>query len=270
MERKLLGIDVIRIDGGTQSRAQIDHHIVEEYADLMEDGVEFPAVRVYFDGVHYFLADGFHRYHASRMAKKGSLLADVDTGTVRDAILYSLGANFEHGLRRTNADKRKAVQSMLDDFEWSEWSTIQIARKCNVSEGLVESMRKESKTGVRKFKKADGTVGERKATNTKREDLEPKEVPVAEPEGNEHDEMVAELVAENERINDRLAVAAMNGTEEEKAMAAETIDTLREEVRVLKIELAAVKGSRDRFQSEVAQLKKQCAMYVKKLKELEK
>lgn len=266
MERKLLGIDVVRIDGGTQSRAEINHHIVEEYAELIRDGVEFPAVRVYFDGVYYFLADGFHRYHAHRAAKKGAILADVESGTVRDAILYSLGANHEHGLRRTNADKRKAVQSMLDDFEWSDWTTAEIARRCHVSERMVERMREESKTGTRKFMKPDGSVGERKAKNVKPVEPEAKPEPVAEPEGNEHDEMVAELVAENERINDRLAVAAMDGTAEEKALAAETIDTLREEVRILKIELAAVKSSRDRFQSEVAQLKKQCAMYLKKLK----
>ena len=264
MERKLLGIDVVRIDGGTQSRSEINHHIVEEYADLIAEGVEFPAVRVYFDGVHYFLADGFHRYHAHRMAEKGAILVDVENGTVRDAILYSLGANHEHGLRRTNADKRKAVQSMLDDFEWSDWTTAEIARRCRVSERMVERMREESKTGTRKFAKPDGTVGERKAKNVTIAEPTPKEEPVA--EGNEHDEMVAELVAENERINDRLAVAAMDGTAEEKALAAETIDTLREEVRILKIELTAVKGSRDRFQSEVAQLKKQCAMYAKKLK----
>jgi len=78
--------------------------------------------------------------------------------------------------------------------------------------------------------------------------------------------MVAELVAENERITDRLAVAAMEGTEEEKSMAADTIESLREELRILKIELAAVKQSRDQYQSENGQLKKQCAMYERKMK----
>jgi FtsZ-binding cell division protein ZapB len=58
----------------------------------------------------------------------------------------------------------------------------------------------------------------------------------------------------------------MEGTEEEKAMAADTIESLREELRVLKIELAAVKQSRDQYQSENGQMKKQIASYVKKLK----
>jgi predicted nucleic acid-binding Zn-ribbon protein len=60
----------------------------------------------------------------------------------------------------------------------------------------------------------------------------------------------------------------MEGTEEEKSIAAETIEGLREEVRVLNIELAAVKQSRDRFQSEVAELKKQCESQQRQLKKL--
>ena len=267
MERKLIGLDAIRIDGGTQSREKIDESVVSEYASLIEDGTVFPAVRVYFDGIHHYLADGFHRYHAHRKAGKGSIESDVENGTLRDAILYSLGANHEHGLQRTNADKRKAVQAMLDDFEWQEWSNGEIARRCHVSERLVKNMRGDNAPEVRKFKMADGTIAEKRAANFKKKPA-PEQVaeePVTD-NGSEHDEMVAELVAENERVNDRLAVAAMDGTEEEKAMAADTIESLREEVRILKIEMVAVKQSRDQFQAETAQLKKQCAMYVKKLK----
>jgi FtsZ-binding cell division protein ZapB len=106
---------------------------------------------------------------------------------------------------------------------------------------------------------ADGTIAQKHIPKQA-------EKPAVEEPDNEHNEMVAELVAENERVNDRLAVAAMDGTEEEKAMAADTIESLREEVRILKIEMVAVKQSRDQFQAETAQLKKQCAMYVKKLK----
>ena len=269
MERKLIGLDAIRIDGGTQSREKIDEGVVGEYAGLIEDGVVFPAVRVYFDGVSHYLADGFHRYHAHRKAGKGAIEADVENGTLRDAILYSLGANHEHGIRRTNADKRKAVQAMLDDFEWQEWSNGEIARKCHVSEFLVSTMRAGGGPEVRKFKMADGTIAEKRVPK-RAEKLEP--APVAEEtitdNGNEHDEMVAELVAENERVNDRLAVAAMEGTEEEKAMAADTIDSLREELRVLKIELAAVKQSRDQYQSESGELKKQIAMQQRQIKRL--
>jgi hypothetical protein len=267
MERKLLGIDVIRIDGDTQSREEINQAVVDEYASNMEDGSVFPAVVAFFDGVHYWLGDGFHRYFATKKIGRGSIETDVRNGTNRDAFVYSLSANSKHGLRRSNADKRKSVRRALDDFELQDWSNAEIARVCDVSAGMVAAMRGNTAPEVRKFKMADGTIAEKKVGHLgKKVAPEPAaEVPVTD-NGNEHDEMVAELVAENERINDRLAVAAMQGTEEEKSLAIETIDSLREEVRVLKIELAAVKKSRDQFQSECAQLKKQCAMYVKKLK----
>jgi hypothetical protein len=78
--------------------------------------------------------------------------------------------------------------------------------------------------------------------------------------------MVEELIKENQRLSDQLAIKAMTGTEEEKNLAHETIESLREELRVAKLELVAVKQSRDTYQSENAQLKKQVAMLQKQLK----
>jgi hypothetical protein len=43
-------------------------------------------------------------------------------------------------LRRTNADKRRAVQRLLNDAEWREWPNREIARRCAVDEGLVRKM----------------------------------------------------------------------------------------------------------------------------------
>jgi hypothetical protein len=41
--------------------------------------------------------------------------ADVREGSRRDAILYAVGANASHGLKRTNRDKRNAVRVLLKD-----------------------------------------------------------------------------------------------------------------------------------------------------------
>ena len=82
------------------------------------------------------------------------------------------------------------------------------------------------------------------------------------------DDMVQELVAENERLQDRLAVSAMDATEDEKAMAQETIDELRQQVKNLTIELEAVKKSRDQYQMECSQLRKQVGMYQRQLKKV--
>lgn len=80
---------------------------------------------------------------------------------------------------------------------------------------------------------------------------------------------IAILSEEVDRLTDRLAVAAMDATEEERALAAQTIDDLRHQVRVLEAEIDAVKSSRDRLMNENAALKRQCESLVRKLKKLE-
>ncbi len=70
------------------------------------------------------------------------IAVEVRQGTQRDAVLYSCGANATHGLRRTNADKRRAVLRLLEDSEWSQWSDREIARQCGVSNRFVSNLRK--------------------------------------------------------------------------------------------------------------------------------
>lgn len=138
---KAINIEAIRIDGGTQPRAEINNDAVSEYAESVKGGTEFPPIVVFWDGVSYWLGDGFHRVHAFRTAGRASINADVREGTQRDAILFSVGANTNHGLRRTNADKRKAVETLLNDEEWGAWSNNHIAKQCGVSLDLVNRAR---------------------------------------------------------------------------------------------------------------------------------
>lgn len=62
-------------------------------------------------------------------------------------MLYSVGANAAHGLRRTNVDKHKAVMTLLQDEEWSQWSNKEIARHCAVNPSTVDKYRSESLPG---------------------------------------------------------------------------------------------------------------------------
>lgn len=136
-----LSLASIRLDGGTQPRAATDFDVVAEYAHALAEGAAFPAVVVFFDGTDYWLADGFHRWHAHKAASVELIEADVRQGSVRDAILHSVGVNAAHGMRRTNADKRRAVTRLLDDAEWMKWSDREIARRCGVSQPFVGGLR---------------------------------------------------------------------------------------------------------------------------------
>jgi hypothetical protein len=131
----------LRLDGDTQPRQSIDETIVAEYAQAMKDGAEFPPVVAFNDGAHHWLADGFHRRHAAVRANQDKIRVDVRTGTRRDAVLYSVAANVTHGLRRTNADKRKAALVLLTDEEWGQWSDGEIARRCCVGDRFVSELR---------------------------------------------------------------------------------------------------------------------------------
>ena len=140
---KIIKLCEIRLDGGTQPRTEIDQDLVSEYAECID---QLPPVTVFFDGVKYWLADGFHRYHAHNRANLSEINCIVINGTQRDAILHSVGVNADHGKRRTNEDKRKAVLTLLKDEEWSKWSNRQIAKACKVSPGLVDIIRKDLPT----------------------------------------------------------------------------------------------------------------------------
>lgn len=132
----------MRIDGGTQARTAIDEGTVAEYAEAVRNGAVLPPLSLFFDGVHFWLADGFHRYHAYLQAGGVERIsAEIRTGSRRDAVLYAVGANAAHGLRRSNADKRRAVQMVLDEPEWAQWSDREIARVCGVSQPFVSEQR---------------------------------------------------------------------------------------------------------------------------------
>ena len=140
----MIELSKIRIDGGTQPRAELNQETVADYAEAYKSGAILPAVTLFFDGAEYWLADGFHRFFGAKSAGKKSIAEDITPGTLRDAILYSLSANSKHGLKRSNADKRKAVQTLLSDAEWSKWSSRDIAKHCSVGHPLVDEMRKSS------------------------------------------------------------------------------------------------------------------------------
>ncbi len=140
-----LRLNEVRRDGGTQAREKIDIKHVKSLVELLNDGVELDPITVFYDGENYWLADGFHRCKANRDVGNEDIQAIVHQGTRRDAILYSCGANADHKVvkPRRNADKRRAVVTLLKDPEWGKWNSSEIARIAKVSHAFVINVRKQ-------------------------------------------------------------------------------------------------------------------------------
>jgi hypothetical protein len=147
-----LDLSEIRIDGGTQQRAKCDQSHIFNLVDALVEDVELDPISVFFDGVHYWLVDGFHRYFAYRSEKREVIPVFVSPGTQRDAIIASVGANSDHrALPRNREDKRKAVLALLKDSEWSQWSDREIARRAKVSDKTVAAIRKSLESSMAKL-----------------------------------------------------------------------------------------------------------------------
>lgn len=166
---KKIPINKIVTEAGTQMRISFDEETVEEYAEDMKNGDEFPHLIVFSGNGKYYLADGFHRLEAAKRAKKRSISCEVKTGRLRDAKLFAASANTKHGLKRTREDKRNAVEALLKDKEWSQWGNREIARHCKVDHKTVGKIRKElsgeiPRSEKRKVRRGD-TVYEQDSTN---------------------------------------------------------------------------------------------------------
>jgi N6-adenosine-specific RNA methylase IME4 len=139
-----LSVDVIRTDGATQARVGLNQSHIEELAELLREGLVFKdSVVVFYDGTDYWLGDGFHRINATKQAGLTTISTDVRPGTREDAMEYACSANADHGLRRTNDDKRNAVVLLFSLPKWQKKSNREIARKCGVTEHLVRIVRSE-------------------------------------------------------------------------------------------------------------------------------
>jgi hypothetical protein len=261
---KSLPLDLLRIDGGTQSRLHIDEEYIDEIFQNMKEDRQYPPVTAFFDGKEYWLADGFHRLHATRKNGKVSIECNITNGLLREAILYSKTANNKHGKRFSLADKIHNAQELIADFEWGQWSNREIGRICDVSHVTVAKLRvgkvPEKVKLFRNNKIETREVNSEKKLKTF--DVATPAIPATPVDDGKQQEAIDFLVQENEKLTDQLAVQGSTDPE----LAGKTIAELRDEIKQLTIELNSVKISRDQFQAENAQLKKQVVYLQKQLK----
>ncbi|MBC2594424.1 ParB N-terminal domain-containing protein [Ruficoccus amylovorans] len=149
MGYKEVAISRIIRESECQVREKINERTVSEYAETLKDGGTFPPVILFgtHDGAKLYLADGFHRLFAHERCNRTTITAEIHEGGLCEAIRYALGVNSTHGLRRTSADKRKAIGIALQHFH--ELSNVAIAELCGVSESSVRNHRESAQNGKR-------------------------------------------------------------------------------------------------------------------------
>jgi hypothetical protein len=265
---KELKLSDIRIDGGTQPRKELDQEMVKDYAEKMRDKVVFPPIVVFYDGSDYWLVDGFHRYFAQKSNGLVAVQVDIHNGTLRDAKLYSFGANGKHGKPPSQEDKRNSIIEMLTDEEWGKWSNLQIANIVHVASStvarvriLLEDSKKIDKPEKKTYVDRHGNQTIMDTSNIGRKPKEKKESEDASPFEDENVQKIAELsdtinvlAEENTVLRDKIAVGQWNASEIEKIDIEETVANLREQIRILEIDNKALRESRDMFQNRNAEL----------------
>lgn len=163
---KTIKLDKIRLDGDTQSRKELSDEVIKEYARLIEDGCDFPALEVMFDGVDYWLWDGFHRRFAAVKAKLDSFKCNVRSGTREDARWESYAANKNHGFNRGNDDKSKAVKAALLHPNGAKLADNKIAEHVGVSHATVAKYRKQLEATCQIDKSTERTGADGRTINT--------------------------------------------------------------------------------------------------------
>jgi hypothetical protein len=261
---KKIEISAIRIDGGTQARLKLDQDIVKEYAECMKDGDKFPPVTVFYDGSEYWLANGFHRYFATKSNGELEIECEVKQGTLDDAVLYAFSADGRQGLSRSAEDNRNIIIRMIQHPVWGKWSNAEIAKHVGVSKmtvGRVKASLEKDKPAPTKKKYKDkhgneSTIETKNIGKTKEKKVT-KEETATEPDDQIVRELTDALTAvsqENTLLKDKIAIGQWDASEIEKIDAEELIAELREQIRILEIDNKALRESRDTFQNRNSEL----------------
>ena len=150
-EPELVEIAALTLDEELFPRERLDPETVDDYTEQMqEEGARFPPIRVIMDrDGNLFLVDGWHRCEAARRLRYTKLHARVRSGDWSDAVEAAAASNTRHGLKRTNADKRKAVEMLLALPKWAEASDREIAKHCGITHPTVAAIRATGKFSSR-------------------------------------------------------------------------------------------------------------------------
>lgn len=143
----------MRVDGTDQTR-------VASYAQLIENGVEFPPLDVfqleYSDGEVYELVNGYHRIGAYKLAGHETVTVRLFQGrTVKEAEMFGAFANAANGKGATKEDISNAISVLLEQEGAYEKFVVKhkldvasVAQWIGVTEKWVRELTKELRAHI--------------------------------------------------------------------------------------------------------------------------
>jgi len=254
-------------------------------ADVKANGQREPII--VFEGM---VLDGWHRYRACNdlgvKPQQFSFPAD------KDPVAFVLSQNL-HRRHLTASQRASAVVAC------SEWqppnmrkgrgepssplakTNAEMAKAAQVSDKTIKDAKAAHKAGLGDAVKAGALTVKEAAQVARGKPEKPPKTQVAKPPKRElpqapasdpADDLaeaqhtITDLAKENEELRDRIAIEAMDSSEEEKTQAVETIRELRALVRTQEAEIAALKVSRDTYMRESAEARKDAIYWRKQAK----
>ncbi len=163
---KRIKISSIETNDARQPRVKIDNEHVGSLREKLENGVTLDPIIVFsINGeAPFFLSDGWHRLKANKLLSFKEIDAEICEGGEFEAFKASLGANDDHGLPRTNADKNNAVTLAFGDERLKDLSDNFIAEICKVSQPFVSKLRTQLITVINSAKNGESKPDSAKKT----------------------------------------------------------------------------------------------------------
>lgn len=135
-------LSALVIDADVQPRVEGLHPpTVKEYRERYKAGDTFPPLVAYGTKKKAIVSEGFHRAEVYRLEEVAEVEVELREGGKEEAKLNALGSNKNHGLRRSNADKRRAVESTLTMRP--KWTDGKVADHCGVTQPFVSEIRQQ-------------------------------------------------------------------------------------------------------------------------------
>lgn len=108
-------------DERTQVRAAENEQAIESYAEALKNGAQLPApIAFRDDDGKLWVSEGHHTIKAHRLRGVDRITTRVRRGSAKDARMHAYTSNLTHGVQLTAADKRKVIEGLIKDTDWSD------------------------------------------------------------------------------------------------------------------------------------------------------